>query len=106
MTQSNCIVPGNSHTPTPTLPQKRLKIQEDRGPVSLHQDFQWSGGIYTKVLIFPEGIQIQPIYACFLPAFKHFFPYKFHINNDDIHWVLPQRPGHSYHIYTYGPLIY
>ena len=59
---------------------------------------------YTKVLIFPEGIQIQPISNAFLPAF---FPYKFHINNDDIHWVLPQRPGgHSYHIYTYGLLIY
>jgi hypothetical protein len=59
---------------------------------------------YTKSLDISRGYsntvsEIQPIsnagHACFLPAF---FPYKVHINNNE--------PGHSYHIYTYGPLIY
>jgi hypothetical protein len=86
------------------LPQKRLEIQEDRGVIASRFPVEWG---YTKVLIFPEGIQIQPIsnagHACFLPAS---FPYKIYMNNNDIHRVSPQRPGHSYYIYTYGPLTY
>jgi hypothetical protein len=39
--------------------------------------------------------QLSSGHACFLPAF---FPYKVHIDNNEL--------GHSYHIYTYGTLIF